>query len=139
MADHRTDKCCYRSSYSDSDLYITPLQYITEIFFERTAKGALPNEFWRLPQYKKEWGRRAKEVAALLKKYIPEAIIQGLRDPRLKNLQSLHAKASFSYKKVFDEYENRLKVQEKLDVEEVKPVSGETRQPFRQSSVFDLL
>ena len=134
MAKNRTEKCCYCSGYGGG--WITAHQYITEIAFAKFAKATLPEKFWELEEYKKGWSWQAKNVAKLLKAYHPEALIDGLRDSRLNRLKSLHAKASFMWKRIFDYYQKveetkrTMATQEVLEEEVEKPMhSSKTPRP----------
>ena len=150
MAKNRTDKCCYKSGYGGG--WVTAHQYITELAFAKFAAATLPDKFWTLDKYKKTWGRHAMNVSSLLKIYHSEALINGLRDKRLNKLKSLHAKASFMWKKVFDFYQKKevakrkiaeMTEQDLLDLEPLmeKPeLKGRTRQSFKKiKSLNELL
>ena len=125
----------YKSSYGGGD--ITAAQYVTEKVFAKFASGDLPDKFWTLPQHKKNWSRYAKEVHTLLKTYSPEAIVRGLEDYRLRRLTSVHAKAAFMWKPVFDFYQKKLdakKPSKPID----KGVSGSGRKSHKKSKLGGL-
>ena len=121
------NKRYYKSNYGGGD--ITALQYITELVIAKFAGCDLPDKFWELNKYKKLWGKHAKDVAILLKQYSPEVISAGLKDSRLRKLRSVHPKAAFMWKSIFDYY---TKILSRIKTTEIKDgISGINRKPFK--------
>jgi hypothetical protein len=138
MGKERTEKSQYLSGYGGG--YVTAPQYITELVCAKFAKQTLPEKFWQIDKYKKTWGRYAKEVNILLKQYPAQALISGLRDRRLNRLRSIHAKAAFMWKPVFDWHKRKLEAAEKVHVvekeDDVPVLSTVGRPPMKKTGLF---
>mgnify|MGYP003112864893 CR=1 FL=1 len=107
MANKKTDKCPYLSSYGGG--YIRTDQWVTEKLCAIIAKknGAeLPDKFWNLSKWKPTFRRQVQLASSLLIMYDAEAISRTLRDKRCSNLRSFAAFNSVDFFcKVLDEYQ----------------------------------
>ena len=74
-----TDKCKYKSRYTDKD--ITIAQYLAEKMCERQAKkkkSELPWQFWNTTEWKRSFFLQLRAANGLLKTYKEEAITKAL-------------------------------------------------------------
>lgn len=92
MAKDQTDKSRFKSRFSDS--FVTAAQYITELICEKEARQAgrdLSREFWKLPEWEKQYRNQIPTAYKLLKKYSAAAIINALNGPQAWKIYSLRA------------------------------------------------
>jgi hypothetical protein len=84
----------YKSLYGDS--YRTEAEYLTERLFkiksEKQNSGNLPEFFWRLPRYGRQFGIEISKAHDLLKDYPILPILQALQSPKSRHIMSLRNK-----------------------------------------------
>ena len=91
MAKNRTDKCRWPSKYSPGG-WVTATQFIIELICEKQAAKKhkdLPIQFWKLPEWQKEFVSQTRAANKLVKKYGPKPIIQAIKK---RNIWSLRPK-----------------------------------------------
>lgn len=91
MGKEQTIKSKYPSRYSKNK-YVTSAQYIVELICEQSAKHSkkdLPLQFWKDPEWSKFFRSQTGKVNKLLKKYDDKAIINAVKNKRLRSLLAM--------------------------------------------------
>lgn len=92
MALERSEASPYKSRFGGG--WMTPVMYLAEGMCDRQARAknkGLVDHFWTKPPWNREFKMQARNAAALLKLYSPEAIMRALRTPKGKKAYSLAA------------------------------------------------
>lgn len=88
MAEQRSRDSFYPSRYSP-DAWVTPAQYIIEFVCEQKARHEgkdLPLRFWELKKWRQFFVSQTRPANKLLKKYTPRAIINAIKNNRIRSL-----------------------------------------------------
>jgi hypothetical protein len=92
MPDHPTEKCRFKSAFGGG--YVSAQQFLAESMCRRKAAKdgkELPQRFWELLVWNREFALQARHAAGLLKLYSYDAIVRALRSTKGKNIFSLGA------------------------------------------------
>lgn len=95
---------------------ITAQQYVMEQFLILLATqkhSALPNYFWKLPEYQQLWKRHVRSINARIKEYGEIPIIRALKDSKLKNLRSFDKASAWLWKPVVEKYKKEYDLENK--------------------------
>lgn len=121
----KTELRPYRSLYGDS--YRTEAEHLTEMLFkikaEKQNSGTLPEFFWRLPKYGRQFGIEISKAHLLLKTYPILPILQALRSYKAKHILSLRNKKLIP---IIEEFNANIKAVEFKSSEE----KNSHRKPF---------
>lgn len=101
---------------------ITAQQYVMEQFLILLAAqkhSALPNYFWKLPEYQQLWKRHVRSINARIKEYGEVPIIRALEDSKLKNLRTFDKASAWLWKPVLEKYKRAYELEQKTLKEEV--------------------
>jgi hypothetical protein len=101
---------------------ITAQQYVMEQFLILLAAqkhSALPNYFWKLPEYQQLWKRHVRSINTRIKEYGEIPIIRALEDSKLKNLRTFDKASAWLWKPVLEKYKRAYELEQKTLKEEV--------------------
>lgn len=119
----------YQSRYSDSQ--VTAAQFITELICEKKAlkqKKDLPQQFWKIDEWKAYYRQQILAANALLKMYDEIAIIKALKSERSYGVFSLRAPQLDT----IIEVEQRLLIKEAETKIVVAPTTNQPRPQFTE-------
>lgn len=119
----------YKSPNSGKDC--TPAQLIAEILVGRKFKGrSLPQKFWNLPEFKKDYRLAIISANTVLKIYEPQVILRALNRKDCDWCYSLRTEILQS---AFKQEQNKINAEKKA-IREAKKIVVNVTDEFRQVS-----